>query len=126
MRLKANSDKTLIEMSARLQMEGLGHIVTVSAGALALLVTFRSNLVGEGARWVVALRVSWIGLALAVLLAVLCKMLASDAISSLLSAETRTTNLDSKLDRADFLSMSSLICFGVGVVGLAVFGVANL
>jgi hypothetical protein len=101
-------------------LEGLGHIVTVSAGALALLVTFRGTLVGVGSKCVWVLGVSWIALALAVLFAVWWKLAASDAVGSMLN--------DGDADHGwlNRLSWLSFVGLAVGIVALAIFGVANL
>lgn len=118
--------KKMLEWSEKSLSEAIGHVVAVAAGALALLVTFRGSLLTGRTSQIWALKVSWAGLALAVVAAVWSRMLYSDVMADAAEDAPATRRLLFFLDAVDWLGRGSLTFFAIGVVALAYFGLVNL
>lgn len=64
------------DFAGKMLTEGLGHVVSVATGAVALLVTFQEKLGANSALLKVLLATSWVCFGIAVAAAIVCKLFA--------------------------------------------------
>lgn len=123
-----NKIAELSEKKLNAQKTFLDRVITVSTGALALSVTFRTSIAGGNPGSIVLLKVAWIAFGIASVAGVIMHLAPASACKNLVKEMESNLNSRSAVPHWFFpvLWFAVLIAFPLGITCLVCFGVVNI